>query len=237
MFALPSAYPSNAPPQTQSSYVTTQNVTVMSPTTFDGNSSAIDFHTAETDVQAAPTYQTATTIDSYYDYTGNAVQGDFRYLGYTSTDDQGSFVEATYGPSGALADILPEAAGQTWTNVPTATVTTRVPQLESSVDTIAADGTYTDDITYESIPGASVNPTAVVVSNLDGSGTYSTPRNGSIRVADVMYSVSAPAGGSITATTVSPALVTRDAECRGRHARADLDDRHRERLDPGGLPR
>ena len=205
-------YPSPEPTQTVFDSVT-QSVAVTSPATFDGNSNAIDFKISETDVQTVPAMQTTTdTLDTYYAFNGTTTTGDFLSLGSSELFDDGSSASVTNGPNDRLADILPETAGKTWSNMAGRTEATNDNEGTTSTTTYADDGSYTGTITYPYQSDPTPNPAgtltdyATVVAKSDGSGMLTTPLIGSALQYDSTFTFSAPsaagAAGTITETTV-----------------------------------
>ncbi len=199
-------YPSPEPTQT-AVFAVTQAVKVRNPATFNGNSSAVDFQNSETDQQTAPAPQSKSiVIENYFSFSGTIYSGNFNYLGFTSVDDVGNQQSLTNGAGNGLADILPEMS-QMWTNNAAATVTGSFVDGTSLNQTIAGNGSYNETVTYPPASGSGNPGMATIKSNLDGSGTYNTPRLGTGRAYNYVYSVAAPTAdgsGTITATTAIP---------------------------------
>jgi hypothetical protein len=191
-----------------------QSIAVTNPGSFFGTS-AVEFAINETDTQTAPTSQTyAESLNEYYQYQNTPERGDFFDLGYLSTDDNGYMVTMQNGANDQLADELPEATGQTWSNTAARTVNTNDGNNETSTTTYNDDGSYSGTITY---PNAmpSPNPTgsqltnyATLQANSDGSATFTTPFIGTAFQYDTVYQLSAPSAagssGTITETTTIP---------------------------------
>jgi hypothetical protein len=202
-YARPSQYPTPEPTQTAFATVS-QAVTVKNPATFNGTTNAVDFNDVETDVQTAPAQQTtSTTTDAYFTFSNTIVTGNFNELGFTATQDNGYTVTVTYGSGNGLVDILPETAGATWSNTPALTTSATAPDGTTSQETINADGTYTENFVYPNV--GAVSDTAMAQSSLDGSGSYVTPDEGTLRGSAQSYTLTAPSAqtssGTITETT------------------------------------
>ena len=160
-----------------------------------------------------PTTQTfSDTLDQYYQFSNTIVTGNFLNLGYTSTDDTGYMVGLTTGPNDQLADILPEAAGATWSNMAGRTATTNDGMGQTSSTTYADDGSYNGTITYPNL-NPSPNPTgsqltnmATLTAKIDGSALLVTPRDGLDLQYNSTYTMEAPTAsgpsGTITVTTM-----------------------------------
>lgn len=200
-------YPTPEPTQT-STFTVTQAIAVQRPATFNGDSNAIDFHTSETDQQTAPVSQSfASTIENYFKFSNTQYTGNFYNLGFTSVDDVNYAASVTYGSGNGLADILPEMT-QSWLNNAAATVTTNDNNGQTSSQTINGNGSYVETVTYQNVGAMGPTNTATITSRIDQSGTYNTPRLGTNRASNYVYSVAAPTangpGGTITATTMIP---------------------------------
>ncbi len=213
-YARPSQYPTPEPTQTAFATVN-QAVTVTNPATFGSTTNAVDFHAVETDAQTAPAEQTTTTTtDAYYTFSNTIVTGDFNELGFTATQDNGYTVTVTFAKGNGLVDILPETSGTTWSNTPALTSSASAPDGTTSQETINADGTYTENFVYPNV--GAVTDTAMATANLDGSGTYVTPDEGTLNGSGQSYTISAPSSqtsaGTITETTsVEPSPVASGA--------------------------
>ncbi len=191
----------------------TQSVAVTSPVTFNGASNAIDFKISETDVQTVPAMQTTTdTLDTYYAFSNTTATGDFLNLGSSEVFDDGSTASVMNGANDQLADILPEAAGASWSNKAGRTEATNDNEGTTSTTTYADDGSYNGTITYPYNSDPTPNPAgtltnyATVVAKSDGSGMITTPLIGSALQYDSTFTFSAPSAagsaGTITETTV-----------------------------------
>ncbi len=199
-------YPTPEPTQT-AVFAVTQSIVVRNPASFNGNGNAVDYRNSETDQQTAPAPQSKSiTIDNYFRFSGTIYSGNFNFLGFTSVDDVGNQQSLANGTGNGLADILPETS-QMWTNTAAATVTGSFVDGTSLNQSIAGDGSYNETVTYPSASGSGNPGMATIKSNLDGSGTYNTPRRGTQAAYNYVYSVMPPTGdgtGTITANTVVP---------------------------------
>ena len=210
-------YPTPEPTSTTFDMVA-QSVAVTNPASFQGTS-GVEFAITETDTQTAPDSQIFTdTLDEYFQYSNNMVNGSFLSLGSTETDDTGYTTTLVNGPNDMLADKLPETAGDTWANMAGRTITTNDGHGETSSTTYADNGSYGGTITYPEEATPSPNPTgsqltntATLVANVDGSADYQTPRFGTNDQYNYDYKIQAPttagASGTITETTTVPPAV------------------------------
>ena len=190
-FVFMGAVPS---PASNTTYTVTQNVAVTGPVSFNGQTSAFDFKTSETD--ASPLQSIATTTDSYYGTSGS----NYVTYGYASRDTLGEALNVAYGAA-RIVDRLPEVRGDMWTNTAAQTLTETSPGGVTSQRTYAADGSYTDTTNYPvgSIYSANVPAlTATITQNADGSGSYVLAGGGQNVIA---LSIGTPrpaaAGGSV----------------------------------------
>ena len=202
-YSRPDQYPTPEPTQTAFETVS-QAITVRNPAAFGSDANAVDFHDVETDAQTAPAQQTTTTTtDAYFSFSNTIVTGHFNELGFTATQDNGYTVTVTFATGNGLVDILPETAGTTWQNTPALSLTASSPDGTSSQETIAADGTYTEHFQYDDV--GAVTDTAMAAASLDGSGTYITPDEGTLKGSGQSYTISTPSAatssGIITETT------------------------------------
>ena len=207
-------YPTPEPTSTTFATVT-QTVAVTNPALFNGTS-GVEFAISEIDAQSAPQSQTfGDTLDAYFQYTNNMVNGNFLSLGSKETDDTGYMTTLVNGPNDMLADELPEASGQSWMNSAGRTITTNDGHGETSSTTYNDDGSYTGTITYPEAASPAPNPTgsqltntATLVANTDGSADYQTPRFGTTDQYNYDYKIQAPtaagSSGTITETTTVP---------------------------------
>jgi hypothetical protein len=207
-------YPTPEPTSTTFDNVT-QSVAVTNPAGFNGSANAVDFKITETDSQTAPAPQTfGVTLDHYFEYSNSMATGKFLDLGYTSVDDSNYQVTVTNGSNDMLADILPETTGATWSNMAGRTIATNDGNGVTTSTTYNDDGSYTGTTTYQNYmpspnpTGSQLTNTATLTTKTDGSATYNTPRLGTAREYNYVYSLGAPSAsgsaGTITETTTIP---------------------------------
>ncbi len=208
-YQRPDATPDPEPTQTVLDDVT-QTITVTNPATFDGDSTAVDYETVETDHQTAPVSQTfKETVNNYFSFKNTDTSGEFLNLGYTSTDDSGYAVTYLFAKGNGVADKLPEHAGISWKNSAGATIETTSTDNEHSKEVVGGNGSYTDQIYYQNVNAQGPTTHAEIHSNIDGSGLYTTPRLGTDLGSNYSYVVASPSAagpsGTITETTTIPA--------------------------------
>lgn len=185
----PSPNPTNS--QTLSSTVG-QAVTVSKAATFQGVANPFDFHVAETDILSGGLKTTTITSDDYYTYTTSGSATTIDFVGSNVSTSDGSTYLTVIGTGNGLVDILPEATGAlSPANGAAEVVTETDADGSTDVKTVNADGTYTENGTFDD------GTTSQAVVNADGSGTYTFPL---VVPTDSSYAVSAPSGGNVTVT-------------------------------------
>jgi len=185
----PSPNPTNS--QTLTSTVA-QAVTVSKVATFQSVANPYDFHVVETDVLSGGLKTTTTTSDDYYTYTTSGNATTIGFVGSNVSTSDGSTYLTVVGTGNGLVDVLPEAMGTLSPANGAAEVVTET-DADGSTDqkTVNADGTYTENGTYDD------GTTSQAVVNADGSGSYTFPL---ILPTDSSYTVSAPTGGNVNVT-------------------------------------
>jgi hypothetical protein len=196
-------------PAASTSATVTQTIAVSAPATFNGVGSLFDFHTVETDVSSLQT--TTTTTDTYYAALASGTGTNLVDYGYNSTDNFGETLLVQYGATGApspiVIDELPQVPGASWSNTAAETLTETDPGNQSSLRTVNADGSYTDNTSYASGSLFTPPPTplaATIVENSNGSGSYSFPLFGELPNTVVALGTPNPATEQIPINITQP---------------------------------
>jgi len=172
-----------------------QSVTVGGPTSYNGLANAFDFKTSETDT--APLQQIALTTDAYYALQAASGTTQLLTSGSTSSDSLGQKTAIALHGGNQLADELPEAAANSWSNNGAQTIVENEADGSSDTRTYAADGSYTDAAVYPQSSQFTPQPAplvASIVENADGSGSYSLPLFGATPNATISFGSPDPAG-------------------------------------------
>ena len=132
------------PPTSSTTYAVTQNVSVTGPTSYAGQSGVSDFKTVEVDSQ--PNQTITVTTYTYYGTAAYQSSTGFYTYGYTSADTNGQQLAVTY-PAPLLLDVLPEAAGATWTNGAAETLNARPTNISAAATPAnTGDGAFGPEI-------------------------------------------------------------------------------------------
>jgi len=184
--------PTPTPPAQTTNLTITQDTTVQAA----GCTGAADFHTIETD--AATNQTITTTSDNCFQIPSNGT-GSVVETGFSSTDSNGVNIMVALGSGNGIIDMIPESAGQNWTNNAAETFNETNPDGSTTSRTVNADGSYT-----ESDTGVAGTTTVTENAGLTG-GNENAPTGGSVFgcEASTTFAVSAPSGGNIP-VTISP---------------------------------
>ena len=172
----------------------TQNVTLATGQSFNGQTGLTDFTSKETDAGQLQT--TTVTSQAYVSYAPDSARAngvDVTEIGTSSTDSNGVSLQSVLGTGNGIITKLPSIPGAQWTNGATRTDTEKDPDGQTTSATYAADGSYQEQIAYPQ------NGTATVVTYPDGSGNYGFPLIGNPGNQSYI-TIGAPAGGQIQLT-------------------------------------
>jgi hypothetical protein len=163
--------------------------TVSSGKSFNGASGLTDFRDVESDTLQSPVATRTTTTDAYYSIVAAGSLLDVLSNGSSASDSNGSTYVTDIGSGNGLIDILPETAGQSWSNNAAETYSETESDSATTRRTVNANGSSTETDTFAD-PSLS-NETITVNSDL-------TASLDEIGGEDATASVTAPAGGKIT---------------------------------------
>ncbi len=192
----PAASPSATPQPTATPWISTasqtvtQNVSISTGQSFNGQTGLTDLTTNETDAGQQKT--TSVTLQTYLNFAQNParVNGvDVTEIGTSSTDSNGVSIQSILGNGNGIVEQLPNVPGSQWSNGAARTDTEKDPGGELTTSTYAADGSYQEQLTYPA------GGTAAAQTYPDGGGVYQLPLNGSSGHSSV--TVNAPAAGQI----------------------------------------
>lgn len=148
-----------------------QNASVSDANNPFGSGTALDYRSVEQDAYQLQTLQS--TTDSFYELNQAGSTANLFLLGSKTTDDQHNLVTITY-KNPQLIFQFPEAAGQSWTNNPDATIDTDNANGNTSERHTGRDGTYSERDFIANVDGTNAQyPTVIVtaVSFFDGSAS------------------------------------------------------------------
>jgi hypothetical protein len=197
LYGTPAPSPaSGTPGPTATPWVTvlsqsvTQSTKATGGASFNGQSGLADLATSETDTTAHAT--TTVASNTYVALTADSsrVDGvDVVEAGTTATDSSGVTQTVDYGSGNGTIEELPEVTDAQWSNTAARTETEDDPSGESTTATYAADGSYTEQVTY------SEGGTASADMYSDGSGLYQMPVAGTAGD-NSMVTINAPSSSS-----------------------------------------
>ncbi|MGB6985867.1 MAG: hypothetical protein WBD74_07865 [Candidatus Aquilonibacter sp.] len=170
----------------------TQNVSVSTGRSFNGQSNLTEFTTNETDDGQLQT--TTTTSQAYLSYVADSARAngiDVTEIGTSSTDSNDVATQTTFGTGNGVVEELPYVYGGRWTNTAARSDTENDPNDENITAAYGADGTYQEQFTYPE------GGTASALTRDDGSGVYDVPLEGFTN-AQTSLTVEAPSGGELT---------------------------------------
>ena len=186
------AAPCPIPTSTQQASVTVAVSVTSSPYATDEHSVETDAYTTETTVTTTDANVAPTTVGSASGFSESAE---------TTTDEVGDETVTTYASPLVYAIASPLPYSGTITNGPPSTVQGYLADSTTTNRTYSANGAYTET---DSIAGGGQNTITV---NSDFSGSYNID---SASYGQIVFSVSAPASGSVTITETggSPGTLT-----------------------------
>lgn len=187
----PSPDPTSTPWVTTTTQNVTQNVSVSTGQSFDGQAGLTDFTTHETDAGQLQTINvTSQAYLSYAPDTSRTNGVDVTEIGTSSTDSNGVAFQSIAASGNGTELKLPYTPGAQWMNTAARTDTETDPSGQTIGTTYAADGSYSEQITYPEGKDATVQVYP------DGSGVYQMPLFGATYVPSAL-TVNAPSGGQI----------------------------------------
>lgn len=169
----------------------TQNVSIATGQSFAGQSGLTELSAQESDASQLKT--TSVTSQTYLLYAPNASRAngvDVTEVGVTSTDSNGVTLQSVLAGGNGILDRLPSVYGAQWSDGAARTDTETDPGNQTISATYAADGSYTEQVTYPEGGSGSVQL------NADASGVYQLPFAGNT-ANNSSVTVAAPQGGQI----------------------------------------
>ncbi|MGH7727731.1 MAG: hypothetical protein ACREM2_02905 [Vulcanimicrobiaceae bacterium] len=205
-FTRPPSPGSANPPNAETfSYDLSQSVAVVGGAVFDGVPSLFDFKTTETQTLLAPSVATTTHSDFFESYAQHGASTNVILVGSQVQSSDGSVTTDLPGPGNGLLDVLPEKPGPIEpTNNASAKTSESDPDGQTTVQSINADGSYTQTTTY---PDGS---SATATENADGSASYALPLLGPSLSGGAQTTIAygLPSGGFIPITVAIPAAIS-----------------------------
>jgi hypothetical protein len=186
--------PSNAPspvPTSTTDWTVDNLTTVATNATFHGVTGLTDFAENETDTGL----QTITTATDDYFLFPSGSAGPLVEDGYRSLDSNFVLNDVQRNATSGIVDMLPEAAGASWSDTAFRTSVETDPDGQTSTRYVNADGSYSET---DAFPDGTLNS---AVANPNGSGLYKVLEGTSF---ETDYGYSEPSGGNVTITVTEP---------------------------------